>query len=160
MEKDLEEQVDFSRSQANNMMRLYQEYGDSQESLFGGGNAAIERLSVTSAIRLLSLPEGEREKFAEENPVEDMSTRELEAAIREKNAALEAAKAMEAERDAVSAKLRAVEEEAGRASQDLGAAKADQEALRKRAEDRAFYREYLMGHYPGWNETKLTWRKE
>lgn len=29
-----------------------------------------------------------------------------------------------------------------------------------RAEDRAFYREYLMGHYPGWDETKLTWRKE
>ena len=135
--KYLEEQVEFSRSQANNMMRLYQEYGDSQESLFGGGNAAIERLSVTSAIRLLSLPEGEREKFAEENPVEDMSTRELEAAIREKNAALEAAKAMEAERDAVSAKLRAAEEEAGRAFQDLGAAKADRETLRKRAEDSA-----------------------
>lgn len=94
--KYLEEKVSFSTSQANNMMRLYNEYGSNQESLFGTGAKAIEALSVTSAIRLLSLPAEEREAFAEENDVAAMSTRELEKAIRERNEAREAQKAAEA----------------------------------------------------------------
>lgn len=94
--KYLEEKVSFSTSQANNMMRLYNEYGSNQESLFGTGAKAIEALSVTSAIRLLSLPAEEREAFVEENDVAAMSTRELERAIRERNEAREAQKAAEA----------------------------------------------------------------
>lgn len=128
--KYLEEKVEFSHSQANNMMRLYQEYGSSQESLFGGGlKKAIEGLSVTSAIRLLALPEEERETFVEENRVEEMSTRELEAAIKEKNAALEARKQAEADRESLSESLKSAQEsekkalsavaEAEKAKQDL-----------------------------------------
>ena len=94
--KYLQEKVSFSTSQANNMMRLYNEYGSNQESLFGTGAKAIEALSVTSAIRLLSLPAEEREAFVEENDVAAMSTRELERAIRERNEAREAQKAAEA----------------------------------------------------------------
>lgn len=86
----LTEKVSFSVSQANNMMRLYNEYGSNQESLFGTGAKAIEALTVTSAIRLLSLPAEERETFAEENDVASMSTRELEKAIRERNEARKA----------------------------------------------------------------------
>lgn len=130
--KYLEEKVEFSHSQANNMMRLYQEYGSSQESLFGGGvKKAIEGLSVTSAIRLLALPEEERETFVEEHPVEEMSTRELEAAIKEKNAALEARKQAEADRESLSESLKTAQEsekkalsavaEAEKAKQDLEA---------------------------------------
>ena len=92
----LEEKVSFSVSQANNMMRLYNEYGSNQESLFGTGAKAIEALTVTSAIRLLSLPAEERETFVEENDVAAMSTRELEKAIRKRNEAREAQKAAEA----------------------------------------------------------------
>ena len=88
--KYLEEKVSFSPSQAGNMMRLYNEYGSNQESLFGGGAKAIEALSV------LSLPAEEREAFVEENDVAAMSTRELEKAIKERNEALEAQKAAEA----------------------------------------------------------------
>lgn len=128
--KYLEEKVEFSHSQANNMMRLYQEYGSSQESLFGGGvKKAVEGLSVTSAIRLLALPEEERETFVEENRVEEMSTRELEAAIKEKNAALEARKQAEADRESLSESLKSAKEsekkalsavaEAEKAKQDL-----------------------------------------
>ena len=94
--KYLEEKVSFSPSQAGNMMRLYNEYGSNQESLFGNGAKAMEALSVTSAIRLLSLPAEEREAFVEENDVAAMSTRELERAIKERNEALEAQKAAEA----------------------------------------------------------------
>lgn len=130
--KYLEEKVEFSHSQANNMMRLYQEYGSNQESLFGGGvKKAIEGLSVTSAIRLLALPEEERETFVEEHPVEEMSTRELEAAIKEKNAALEARKQAEADRESLSESLKSAKEsekkalsavaEAEKAKQDLEA---------------------------------------
>lgn len=135
--KYLEEKVDFSRSQANSMMRLYQEYGDAQESLFGGGKAAIEKLSVTSAIRLLSLPEGEREDFAEKNDVAAMSTRELEDAIRERKAAIAEAEAAKAERDAASAKLREAEAGAEQWEKDMEAAKAGEEAARKRAAESA-----------------------
>lgn len=28
-----------------------------------------------------------------------------------------------------------------------------------READRSFYREYLMAHYPGWDESKLTYRR-
>ena len=94
--KYLAEKVSFSASQANNMMRLYNEYGNGQESLFGSGAKAVEALSVTSAIRLLSLPADEREAFVEENDVVAMSTRELEKAIKERNEAREAQKAAEA----------------------------------------------------------------
>ena len=135
--KYLEEKVDFSRSQANAMMRLCQEYGDGQESIFGGDRTAIEKLSVTSAIRLLSLPEGERETFMEEHQVEDMSTRELEDAIREKKAAIAEAEAAKAERDTATEKLREAESEAEKAAKDLGAAKDVQAALRKQAEESA-----------------------
>lgn len=142
--KYLEEKVEFSHSQANNMMRLYQEYGSSQESLFGGGlKKAIEGLSVTSAIRLLALPEEERETFVEENRVEEMSTRELEAAIKEKNAALEARKQAEADRESLSESLKSAQEsekkalsavaEAEKAKQDLETKAKDLEAKLKDA---------------------------
>lgn len=144
--KYLEEKVEFSHSQANNMMRLYQEYGSSQESLFGGGvKKAIEGMSVTSAIRLLALPEEERETFVEENRVEEMSTRELEAAIKEKNAALEARKQAEADRESLSESLKSAQEsekkalsavaEAEKAKQDLEAKAKALETKLKDAKD-------------------------
>lgn len=144
--KYLEEKVEFSHSQANNMMRLYKEYGSSQESLFRGGvKKAVEGLSVTSAIRLLALPEEERETFVEEHPVEEMSTRELEAAIKEKNAALEARKQAEADRESLSESLKSAQEsekkalsavaEAEKAKKDLETKAKNLEAKLKDAKD-------------------------
>lgn len=83
----LQNEVDFSQSTANNFMQLYKEYGDDQQSLFSANSQALGNLSYTKALRLLVLPAEEREDFVQENNVEDMSTRELENALRERDAA-------------------------------------------------------------------------
>ncbi len=90
--KYLEDKVDYSQSTANNLMKIYNEYGGNQESLFDNfsKSQAFEKLSYTQALALLAVPAEDRERFAEENHVEDMSTRELQEAIRERDAALKA----------------------------------------------------------------------
>lgn len=103
--KYLEERVNYSQSTANNYMKLYQEYGDNQESFFDSfaNSQAFGNLTYTQAIAMLALPKEERQAFAEENNVEDMSTRQLEQAIRERNeerAARERAEARIAEQEA------------------------------------------------------------
>lgn len=84
----LREEVDFSQSSANNFMRIFEEYGAQQVSLFGDANSqALGNLPYTHALRLLALPAEERESFAEEHHAEELSTRELEKLIRERDEA-------------------------------------------------------------------------
>lgn len=104
--KYLEERVNYSQSTANNYMKLYQEYGDNQESFFDSfaNSQAFGNLTYTQAIALLALPAEERKEFAETNDVAEMSTRQLEQAIRERNEerkAREDAEARAAEQEAV-----------------------------------------------------------
>lgn len=73
----LEENVDYSERTAQNLMSIYQEYG-----LMGKEDAFTE-LSYTKALALLALPRGEREGFVAENDVEGMSTRKLDALMKE-----------------------------------------------------------------------------
>ena len=81
-------------------MRIFREYGADQQSLFGGEakSQALGALTYTKALRLLALPDAEeREKFLAEHDVSAMSTRELEQALKDREAALaEAASAREA----------------------------------------------------------------
>lgn len=92
----------YSRSTANYLMRIFEEYGASQQSMFGpeANSQALGNLSYTKALQLLAIPAGEREAFVEENHVEDMSTRELDKAIRERNEARAAAEHAAAEQRA------------------------------------------------------------
>lgn len=84
----LREEVDFSQSSANNFMRIFEEYGAQQVSLFGDANSqALGNLPYTHALRLLALPAEERESFVEEHHAEELSTRELEKLIRERDEA-------------------------------------------------------------------------
>ncbi len=97
----LRDEVEFSQSSANNFMRLFEEYGDRQESLFSVDSQALENLPYTKALRLLAIPAEERAEFAAEHDVENLSTRELEKAIRERDDALAAKTAAEqAKKDA------------------------------------------------------------
>lgn len=82
----LENEVQFSQSTANNLMRIYEEYGSGQTSLFGG-NETIMKLDYTKALRLLALPAAEREEFAEENDLEHKSVREIDELIRQRDEA-------------------------------------------------------------------------
>lgn len=93
----LENKVEFKQRTANNFMRIFEEYGNGQLSFFGdsSNSQALANLNYTQLIALLALPGEERESFAEENDVENMTTRELEKAVRERKEALERAEAAE-----------------------------------------------------------------
>lgn len=87
--KYLKEQVDFSQSTANNMMKLAEEYGSEQFTIFGAitDSQAIANLPYTKALKLLALPIDERDEFINENDVENMSTREMDKLIKERDEA-------------------------------------------------------------------------
>lgn len=93
--KWLAEAVDFSQSTANNLMRVYEEYGADQGVLFGSAakSDVVEKLTYTQAVLLLGVPAEQREDFIKEAHVEDISTRELQAEIKKLKMAKEAAEA-------------------------------------------------------------------
>lgn len=84
----LTERVEFSERSAQNFMRLAREWSNPQ---------ALADLGATKALTLLALPREERERFLEEHNVIDMSARQLETAIRERDEALKAAQAAKAD---------------------------------------------------------------
>lgn len=94
----IEKELSYSQSTANNFMRIFDEYGAAQQSLFGpvADSQTLGNLSYTKALKLLAVPREERESFAQEVDAEHLSTRELEAAIRERD---EARKALQEARD-------------------------------------------------------------
>ena len=112
----LKNEVDYSPSQAQNLMRIYREYGNDQLSLFGGEvkSQTFGALTPSKALKLLAIPdEEERERFVVENDVEHMSVRELNEALKARDEAQEAAVAAQEEAE----KLR---KEKGRLQEQLG----------------------------------------
>ncbi len=96
----LEKKVDYSKSTANNLMNIFEKYADSQMSLLGNNakSQAIGELGYTQALTLLGIHDDEeREKFIEENNVNDMSTRELKKAIEDLNKTKSEKEALEKE---------------------------------------------------------------
>lgn len=115
--KWLEEEVSYSKSTANNFMRIFDAYGADQQSLFGpeAKSQTLGNLPYTKALRLLAIPEEEREEFVEANNVEELSVRDLDKLIRERDEERKAREAAE-RREKETAEL-------------LEAAKAGQETL-------------------------------
>lgn len=91
----LENEVNFSQRTATNYMKIYEEYGSDQMSIFGGNSQAIANLGYTKALQLLAIPASEREDFVEENNVDELSTRQLDDLIRERDEALKRAEEVE-----------------------------------------------------------------
>ncbi len=93
----LKNEVNFSQSTANNLMKLFDEYSSKQTGLFGAelNSQAFGNLTYTKALKLLALPDDERESFAKENDVENISTRELDRLIKERDEAVKKAEAAE-----------------------------------------------------------------
>ena len=89
--KYLEEKVRYSQQWATNLMNLYKEYGGAQESLFESfaNSQSFGNIDVTKHILLLAVPTEERAAFAEEHDAENSTVKELQAAIRERDAARE-----------------------------------------------------------------------
>ena len=130
----LQDNVSYSERTAQNLIKVYEQFGDSfgvseMESLFAGGQANIyEELSYTQALALLSLPtEEERKAFMQENNVQDMSTRELQDAIKAKKEAEAKANTADIEIRKLQKQLDEAEQKAVKSERDA----EDDEKLRK-----------------------------
>ena len=90
----LKSETEFSQPTANRFMRVFAEYGSEQGNIFGAETkySTLNNLSVSNALRLLAVPEDEREEFALEVDAEHLSAKELEQAIRERDEAQRALK--------------------------------------------------------------------
>lgn len=87
----LKRETEFSERSAQNYMKVFNEYGAAQLGLFGPetNTQTFADLPISKALAMLSLPESERESFAEEVDAEHLSARKLEALVKERTAALE-----------------------------------------------------------------------
>lgn len=120
----LQEKVEFSERAAQQYMRLWNEYGKS---------ALVADLGAGKALVLLGLPESEREDFAAEKHVvngqektaAEMTKKELEKAVAERNAA-------RAEAEKARADIEEARETALTAQADLARVRQELEALRSR----------------------------
>ena len=143
----VEANTEFSKSAAYRYIKAYEEYGG-QTGLFGVENAfpTLGKLSISNALRLLAVPEEEREEFAAEVDAENISTRELERAIADKKAAEEAAKAAMAEKQHMAGDLKTALEERDRLNREnrelrnrpveVAVEPESEESIAKRVEER------------------------
>lgn len=136
----LKENVCFTDRTAEKYMLIAREFPNSN---------LVADLGVRKALALLELPPSERESFAEENNVIDMTSRELEKAIRERDEARRAAEAaqadarsaeesrakMEADMKALEEIHRSAQEGEAQARDALAKAQAELKELRERPVD-------------------------
>ena len=113
----LNTRVGYSEKTAQNFMRLAREFSNPQ---------ALADLGATKALALLALPADERETFVQEHNVVDMTTRQLEQAIKDRDEARKAAEAAQAE-------AHAAEEARAQMEADMAVANAALEGARAEA---------------------------
>ena len=122
----LNERVEFSERTAQNFMRLAREWSNPP---------ALADMGAAKALTLLALPAEERESFiaenhvvgGEEKTVIDMTSRELEKAIRERKEAQEAAAKAQAEASAAEQARAKMEEDMKLLNARLSGAQEDRE---------------------------------
>jgi hypothetical protein len=91
----LEKNVDYSVSTANDLMRIYREFGNEQIDMLTGKSDAetFEGLSQSQMVALFSLPKSMRAEFVEEHREElesgEMSTRDMKKEIKRLNEIIE-----------------------------------------------------------------------
>lgn len=114
----LERNVDYKQSTANKLMKIYEQYGAAQGELWGASakSETFTNLTYSKALALLAVPEEEREEFVEKNNVENMSTRELQEAIKARN---EAEEKLQKEKAAADERVRAAQRQAESVMEEL-----------------------------------------
>ena len=125
----LRDNVAYSTSTANDMMRLYNEQERAaQLDLFGeNGFEMFEGLAPSKVLELMRLPSAERKSFVESHDVENMSVRDIKAEIKAEREAKEKAEAKVVELEEVAA-------EAKEAAEAKRQADANQQAYDELAE--------------------------
>jgi len=83
--KWLEERLDYSQSTAQNLMKIYSEYGAEQGRIWGAEpkSETFGKLSYSQAVVLLGVPAEEREAFVADHDLEETSIRELKKEVEE-----------------------------------------------------------------------------
>ena len=114
----LADRVEFSERAAQRFMRLAREWSNP---------TALSDLGATKALTLLALPAEEREQFMEENNVIDMTTRQLEQAIKERDEARKTAEAAKAEASTAEQARAKLAEDMALLNARLNGAREDQE---------------------------------
>lgn len=136
----LNERVELSERTAQKFMKLAREWSNPN---------TLADLGASKALMLLALPEGEREQFVEEHNVIDMSARQLEQAIKERDEARKAAEVAKADASAAeqarakmaedmataNATLKAVLEEKQRTAQDVERLQQELDEMKSRPVD-------------------------
>lgn len=130
----LNEKVEFSQQTANRFMRLAKEWTN---------YSALSNLGATKALQLLALPESEREEFlsephqvnGEEKTVIDMTSRELEKAIRERDEARKAAEQAKEDTKAAQEARQSMEERLMEANSRMNRVKEEKEQALDRADE-------------------------
>lgn len=142
----LEENVAYSQSNANNLMRLYQNYGEQEQMGFFEENRMelFGELTPSQALALLALPQGERKAFVETHDMETTSVRDIEAEIKARDAAEQAAARLREEKEALARSVQE-KEKAAEESQRAAAAAEKKRAAAERAlsDERARFRQEL-----------------
>lgn len=110
--------VSFSQRTANNLMKIYEEYGAAQGELWGASaiSQTFANLSYSQAVALLAVPAEEREEFVEKNDAANMSTRELQEAIKARD---EAEEKLQKEKAAADERVRAAQRQAESVMEEL-----------------------------------------
>lgn len=119
----LNERAELSERAAQRFMRLAREWSNP---------TALSDLGATKALALLALPPEEREQFMEEHNVVDMTSRQLEAAIKERDEARQAQAKMEEDMRLLNIRLEGSREDREQAVQDVARLEAELAELKAR----------------------------
>lgn len=121
----LNERAELSERAARRFMRLAREWSNP---------TALSDLGATKALTLLALPPEEREQFMEDHNVIDMTTRQLEQAIKERDEARKAAEQAKADASTAEQARAKMAEDMALLNARLNGAREDQERARESAE--------------------------
>ena len=84
----LDKELGYKPSTAQNYMRIAREFGDGQVGLSGKTSSDFfGNLGYSQLLPLLGLPEEEREELAEQHDLAGMSSREIQALVKERDEA-------------------------------------------------------------------------
>lgn len=130
----LSEKIEFSERQAQRLMKIAREYSNP---------TLVSDLGARKALQLLALSEAEREEFltethqvnGEEKAVIDMTSRELEKAIKERDEARRAVEQAQADTRAAQEARRTMEESLKEANSCLSLARMEKKDAASRADE-------------------------
>lgn len=123
----LKKEINYSHSTANTFMLLFKKYGTPEGNL-DANSQTFRNLTYSKALKLLAVPDEEREEFAQQNDVANKSTRELDRLIKERDEALRAKADADAAAETAIAERRKAEHELLDLQQRAAAAKSSEDA--------------------------------